>query len=470
MIDGYDSVERIGRGGLGDVYRARRVSTGATVAIKVLRDVSDESVAWHRTRRELTALVSLAGHANVVQLLEVLDLPDGPALVMEYAPGGSIADVMSRRDEPLTVGETVLVGRQAANALAAAHRQGIVHRDVKPQNLLVDAYGQVKLCDFGIAAMLRSDEFATRTNSISLRYASPEDLDEEPDVGPAADIYSLGATMLHLSRGAPPTMKERLAEWVPPPSTDPDLAALDRVVARCLHPDPAQRPEAVDVRDELERLGWSLDERNGARPPDGDTGTGTPIQVERLVDPTRMRPRPATEPAPEPPDPTPTRRRTWPVAIAGLATVAVVGAAAVVGSLGTDGDDPARFTSVARPGDLPDLASLDWPLGEAGTCLVQIDDRLADIDCGEPHDLQQVGGGVLDDARDGFDAERVRAAVGRSCDEQAAATLGTAPGELGLDAPFVTPSAATWEVGDRSYGCFVAVAGRRIVGDVTATG
>ena len=69
-IDGYTDIVRIGQGGLGDVYRATRTSTGGTVAIKVLRDVSDESVLWHRTRRELTALVSLAGHANVIQLLE----------------------------------------------------------------------------------------------------------------------------------------------------------------------------------------------------------------------------------------------------------------------------------------------------------------------------------------------------------------------------------------------------------------
>ena len=124
-IEGYTDIERIGQGGLGDVYRAVRTSTGATVAIKVLRDVSDESVAWHRTRRELTALVSLAGHANVIQLIEVLDLPEGPALVMEHAPGGSVAELMLRRDRPLSVGETVLVGRQTATALMAAHERGI---------------------------------------------------------------------------------------------------------------------------------------------------------------------------------------------------------------------------------------------------------------------------------------------------------------------------------------------------------
>ena len=111
-IDGFDDLHLIGHGGLGDVYRAERRSTGGAVAIKVLRDVSESSVAWHRTRRELTALVSLSGHAHVVRLLELLDLPAGPALVMEYAPGGSVADLLTARDDVLTVPEVVLVGPQ----------------------------------------------------------------------------------------------------------------------------------------------------------------------------------------------------------------------------------------------------------------------------------------------------------------------------------------------------------------------
>lgn len=438
-IEGFDDLRPIGHGGLGDVYRAERLSTGGPVAIKVLRDVSDSSVAWHRTRRELTALVSLSGHAHVIRLLELLDLPTGPALVMEYAPGGSVADLLATRPgDTLDVAEIVLIGRQAADALDAAHDQDIVHRDVKPQNLLIDGYGQIKLCDFGIASLTRSEEFRTRTSALSMRYASPEDLDEDAEVGPASDVYSLGATLLHLAHGAPPTLKERLAPWQPPASrddsADADRAALDQVIAACLHPEPRERPTAAEVLDRLEELDWQLTDRCRALPvvePTDEARTphlveadqndvGEPVDVTgddrgESVAPAAAaalfgddtsastvlrpdRPRPAARP-----DPTPTRRdQRWPWIVAAIAVAALVGVGLAL-LWPNDADAPESSTSdttadtappptepavtpattastaaapavsfVVRPSDVPELGGDDitWPFGPVGECLV----------------------------------------------------------------------------------------------------
>ncbi len=513
-IEGYSDVVRIGRGGLGDVYRATRVSTGGVVAIKVLRDVSDESVAWHRTRRELTALVSLAGHSNVIQLLELLELPEGPALVMEFAPGGSVADMMTRRDETLSVGEVVFVGRHTATALVAAHSQGIVHRDIKPQNLLIDAYGQIKLCDFGIAAMTRTEEFRTRTNAISMRYASPEDLDDEIEVGPPADVYSLGATLLHLARGAPPTLKERLAPWQPPVTDDPDLAALDTIMAACLRPSADSRPTAAHLVDELERLSWSMDERNPSltgtdvdsvadvpeeagvaavapsperrdvRPPPSASipasepaaPTHAPGSAEPVIDDTVARPdrRPRPRPAPEP---SAARRRWGP--IGAIVLVAVLVGTALVWFLqrGTgDGPGADELESVERPAGLVDVIETEWPLGLIGECLVQSAARavLDTVDCAEPHDLQRVGVGQLDpesfppDAP--FDAATVRGVVRSECDAAYEVFVGVDPAASEFDAPFSAPSADTWADGDRSFQCLLGLPGRRLTGSAAATG
>ena len=146
VLAGYVDVEQIGRGGIGDVYRARRASTGATVAIKVLRDVSDGSAAWRRARRELAALVSLAGHAHVVQVEEVLEVDGRPALVMEHLPGGSVGALLARRGGALEHGPqvTTVAGlpRQDQRPPAALVRpQGPhrgrqrLHRDGRPGQL-----------------------------------------------------------------------------------------------------------------------------------------------------------------------------------------------------------------------------------------------------------------------------------------------------------------------------------------------
>ena len=140
-----------------------------------MRNVSEGSSAWHRARRELEALLRLKGHPYVISVEEILEGPNGPCLVMEFAPGGSLMDRLC--DGPLPTPEVVLIGQQVSEALSAAHALGIIHRDIKPPNLLIGSFGQVKVCDFGIASLARDDELRTKTSALTRAYASPEELD-----------------------------------------------------------------------------------------------------------------------------------------------------------------------------------------------------------------------------------------------------------------------------------------------------
>ncbi len=551
-IEGYGDLVRIGRGGLGDVYRATQLASGADVAIKILRDVSDTSVAWHRTRRELAALRALSGHSNVVQIVDVLELEQGPALVMEFAPGGSVADLLEARGGTASVDETVFVGRQVAAALVSAHVRGIVHRDIKPQNLLIDDAGQVKLCDFGIAALTRDEEYRGRTNAISMRYASPEDLEHDQEVGPASDIYSLGATLLHMTHGAPPTLKDRLAPWTPPGSVDAPTAALDRVIARCLHPNPPLRPTAQGLADALDGLALGSGDRrvdaldapplaamHDEHPGDGHAGG----EVDELDPLARLDDEPAREvtgdapreapggrggeadlvavlgpagagttgwdtstvrPAParaDPPRPAPDTRHRAPALLAAVLAVVVLavvlawprdveapvgsGAPTVATGPVASSTVPAPTASVGgvplvtlpRPPDLPPLDGLAWDVGDVGDCLVQVagEDTLALVDCAEPHDLQRIALGSVDDLDpvaliDGYDRAGIEPAVTATCTAAFAGFVGRGVGTSELGLAQRQPSAESWEDGDRTYGCYLGMVGYRLAGDARRSG
>ncbi len=287
MFNGYRDAELIGEGGLGRVYRAVRISTGGVVAIKELREVPSASPAWHRAKRELEAMLRLKGHPYVVSVEEIFDGPEGPCLVMEFLDGGTLLDRIATG--PLTTPELVVVGQQVTQALSAAHAVGIVHRDVKPHNLLVGSFGQVKVADFGIAALTRDAGLHTRTQAFTLAYASPEELEGTSEIGPAADAFSFAATMSHLATGKKPAIRSR--------SIADDLAALepgDKVAAtvaeglrRCLEIDPAARPTLP----ELHRL---FNAASAALGPEATSGLETaPVHA-----PTDLRPTDPIAPLP----------------------------------------------------------------------------------------------------------------------------------------------------------------------------
>jgi serine/threonine protein kinase len=267
IFPGYADATLVGQGGLGRVYRATRVSTGGVVAIKELPDVASASSAWHRARRELEALLRLKGHAGVVSVEEIFEGPGGPCIVMEFMPGGSLNDRLKAGG--MSVPESVFVGQQVSQALRAAHEVGIVHRDVKPHNLMVNGFGHIKVCDFGISALTRTEGGRTQTHALTLAYASPEELDGSQTVGPAADVYSFAATMQHLMTGLKPSFQSRMGGEAPAliGSGDPVVANLAHALKLAMANHPADRPTMGQIAVAFESASTALGSRRLSRLP-----------------------------------------------------------------------------------------------------------------------------------------------------------------------------------------------------------
>ncbi|OOL32986.1 protein kinase, partial [Rhodococcus rhodochrous] len=196
---GFDEVREIGRGGFGVVYRCAQAELDRTVAVKVLTvDLDEENRA--RFLREQRAMGRLTGHPNIVNILQVGATASGrPYLVMPYHPQDSL-DARIHRHGPLPLDQALRLGVKMAGALETAHRLGILHRDVKPANVLLTEYGEPHLADFGIAHIAGGFETATGAVTGSPAYTAPEVLGGEPPSA-AADIYGLGATVFSALTG-----------------------------------------------------------------------------------------------------------------------------------------------------------------------------------------------------------------------------------------------------------------------------
>ena len=348
-VDGFEGLELLDRGGFGMVYRATRSSTGGVVAIKVLDPAQaggDAELLERRLRREIAALVQLKGHPNVVQVEEVVSTPGGPGIVMEFMDGGT---VVGPDTPPMSAVESAAVGAGIASALAAAHDVGIVHRDVKPKNMLKNSFGQVKLCDFGIAAIVKSSEFATRTTSLSVQYASPEELDEAPDIGPPTDVYSLGASLYHLWRGKPPSFRAgRSGEPVPTPDGGHPAPADARMAAfidNCMQVEPALRPTAQSAQRAL----LDLANASGPPPPPVVIPPGSHTEVRPPPLPITGDPPPSVTPQTEPAGGT--RRRRSLVLLSVILLVALgLGGLLLFAGGGAESDEGASDSVTAATG------------------------------------------------------------------------------------------------------------------------
>jgi formylglycine-generating enzyme required for sulfatase activity/serine/threonine protein kinase len=303
----YRVVAALGAGGMGAVYRAEHRLMVRPVALKVIRgDLLGNAAMVERFRREVKAAARLASHPNIVAAYDAEQTGETHMLVMEFIEGTDLARVVDRRG-PLPVGEACEYARQAALGLQHAFEDGMVHRDIKPQNLMRTNRGQIKILDFGLARF--ASEVATHAGLTaegmvlgSADYIAPEQIDDPHTADIRADIYSLGCTLYFLLAGRPPfpdgsVIQKLLAhsEKTPRQLADvrPDVPPeLARIVERMMAKSPSLRPStpaevilALDpIADAFENGRQTLDlpERNsatrGATKPDPG-----PTAVERLL-------------------------------------------------------------------------------------------------------------------------------------------------------------------------------------------
>ncbi len=229
-IGRFVGAELIGRGGFGSVYRASDPDHGRDVAIKVLRGALDETER-RRFDRERQTMGRLGSHPNIIPVHESGYTDHGEGfLVMELAPGGSLGERLSKRG-PLPWNEAVTIAAAIARAGQAAHDQGVLHRDIKPDNILIDTYGNPRLTDFGIASVA-SNATATSSTTATLAHAAPEVLEGETP-SPAVDIYAIGSTAFNLITGSAPFQR-------------PGEGGVTALIARTLtEPPPDLRPHGV---------------------------------------------------------------------------------------------------------------------------------------------------------------------------------------------------------------------------------
>ena len=259
IADRYSVTGVIGAGGGGTVWQATDEVLGRTVAVKEVDlpthlSAADRDRVRGRAMREARSAARLE-HRCVVSIYDVLEVDEALHIVMEHVDAPSLATLVTR-DGPLPPHRVAAIGLDVLDGLAAAHRAGVVHRDVKPSNVLVPATGRAVVTDFGIAAVL-GESGLTRTGQAlgTPDYIAPEQLEDGP-VGPPCDMWSLGATLYDAVEGVPPFKRERTMATIravasadprPPERAGPLASVLQRLLTK----DPAERPGVEETRELL---------------------------------------------------------------------------------------------------------------------------------------------------------------------------------------------------------------------------
>ena len=264
-IPGYEVEEELGRGGVGVVYRARHLRLNRTVALKMLLAGAFATRAERQRFAREAELVAGLRHPNLVQVYDVGDLDGRPYFTMEFVEGGSLAEAIAGTPRPARQAAELVA--TLADAIAAAHRSGVVHRDLKPSNVLLTADGTPKVTDFGLARRLEVGSSLTHSGTAvgTPSYMAPEQArGQKRAIGPATDVYALGAILYELLTGRPPFRAESATETqyqvvnqdpVPPSRLNARVPRdVETICLKCLEKEPARRyATATALADDLRR-------------------------------------------------------------------------------------------------------------------------------------------------------------------------------------------------------------------------
>ena len=254
LQDRYEILEKIGSGGMSDVYKAKCHKLNRLVAIKVLKsEFTSDATFVSKFKMEAQAAAGLS-HPNIVNIYDVVDEGDIHFIVMELVEGITLKSYITKKGH-LDVKEAIGIAIQVASGIEAAHEQHIIHRDIKPQNIMVLPDGNIKVMDFGIARAKNSH--LTQDNNVlgTAHYVSPEQTRGQ-DLGPTSDIYSLGVVMYECATGRVPfdgddaisvALKQVNELPIPPSQINSGVDAdLERIILKCMEKDPANRFQTAD--------------------------------------------------------------------------------------------------------------------------------------------------------------------------------------------------------------------------------
>ena len=481
IVPGLTDLSVFARGGYATVYRATQDSVGREVAVKVENRTLDTERDQRRFLREARAAGRMSSHPHVVDLFDAGVTSDQhPYLIMELCDG-SYAERM--KNSPLSAAEARDVGIKIADALADAHQLGVLHRDVKPANILYSRFNEPALADFGLAVLAEVRDSSVTLEVLTPAYAAPE-MFRHSEPSPAVDVYALCATLYAIMRGKPPrwrddrdpslvTLMEMFTERIPDlPGVPPAYLELLRAG---MANDPAARPSAEELRDHLADLpmeGFGSTRPTSAPPVSGGAPASKPVSGGPSVYVSRSYTPPAPAPQPSSPaDDHPTvpgarrsRRRWWLGGLGMVALLAIGGLTAwyAAGSpdsgkdpVGQSTPEPTRTVALGQA-----LPGCIVPLPAGGRCPDNLEcfgaARPAEkVPCAGPHTWEAFALGNAPATLDEVDRRTLLAdpAVRQVC-SSATFTVATRRMSIqGWKLDVLPPDEAALAAGDRTYRC-----------------